>query len=309
MPRDAERGRAPDSSSPLLLVRLVGLALLLWAFSTEVRPTAAGPHVAAWALAASEVPAWVAWSVGGGGSLRRLVTFGWLGAVGGVLGVFAPAALAFVGSAGLGAGTGLDLSAALGVSAVGPTAALVAAAIAGRSLTWVLASGAVALAGVVVGMGRRQATKQVAQAAQVALEHERAEVAQARADVFAERNRLAREVHDVLATPLERSLSSSRRSPRPSTTTPPPRPASPTGSVAPAGSPSTGWPRLGGPSRRCTTTRCRSPHSWGACERHGAPGCTSRASRARSAPRRPSPSPGSSRSPSPTRPSTRREPR
>ncbi len=202
MSPDAERGRVPGSPALLRLVRLVGLALLLWAFATEVRPSTAGSHLAAWALAASEVPAWVAWTVGGGGHLRRLVTFFWLGAVGGVLGVFAPAALAFVGSAGLGAGTGLEMPAALGVSAAGPAAALVAALVAGRPLTWVLASGAVALAGVVLGVGRRQATQQAAQAAAVALAHERAEVAQARADVFAERNRLAREVHDVLAHTL-----------------------------------------------------------------------------------------------------------
>ncbi len=40
------------------------------------------------------------------------------------------------------------------------------------------------------------------QALRVSIEHERAELAAARADVLAERNRLAREVHDVLAHTL-----------------------------------------------------------------------------------------------------------
>ena len=57
-------------------------------------------------------------------------------------------------------------------------------------------------AGLVVGMGRRQSQQRVRQEAELALAQQRAEVEHERAEVLAERNRIAREVHDVLAHTL-----------------------------------------------------------------------------------------------------------
>lgn len=65
-----------------------------------------------------------------------------------------------------------------------------------------LAGVAAGLAGLVIGVGRRDSAERARQEMRVAVEHEQAELERARADVLAERNRLAREVHDVLAHTL-----------------------------------------------------------------------------------------------------------
>jgi signal transduction histidine kinase len=67
----------------------------------------------------------------------------------------------------------------------------------------VLAGGfATALAGFVVGAARRGEQKRTQQTTLLAIEQQRAATQEARAEMLAERNRLAREVHDVLAHTL-----------------------------------------------------------------------------------------------------------
>ena len=65
-----------------------------------------------------------------------------------------------------------------------------------------------AAAGLVVGMGRRQTQQRVRQEAELALMHQRSELEHERAEVLAERNRLAPEVHDV-QQPILRGLGGS----------------------------------------------------------------------------------------------------
>ena len=139
----------------------------------------------------------------------QLVTFAWIGALGGVLSVFAHLGLAFVGAAALGAAAAFELPVALGLSAVGPAALGIAALADGSSATLVLGGLAASLAGLVLGVGRRQTAERTEQALRVAVERQRAEVEHMRAEieheragVLSERNRLAREVHDVLAHTL-----------------------------------------------------------------------------------------------------------
>jgi signal transduction histidine kinase len=184
-------------------VRLAGLGVLLWAIAAEVSPGLSGRHLIAWLLAATVVPAWVAWSTAARDrATRRLIAFCWLGAVGGVLAMLAPVALAIVGTAALGAAASLELPAALGIAAIAPVASAVVGLSTGRPASLIIGSASASLAGLVIGVGRRERARQAEQAMRIAVERERAELEHARADVLAERNRLAREVHDVLAHTL-----------------------------------------------------------------------------------------------------------
>ena len=198
-PRD--RGQARPWVGPV--VRLAGLGVLLWAIAAEVSPGLSGRHLIAWLLAATVVPAWAAWSTAARDSLtRRLVAFCWLGAAGGVLAMLAPVALAIVGTAALGAAASLELPVALGIAAIAPVTSAVVGLGTGRPASLIIGSAAASLAGLVIGVGRRERARQAEQAMRITVERERAELEHARADVLAERNRLAREVHDVLAHTL-----------------------------------------------------------------------------------------------------------
>ncbi|HTW99943.1 MAG TPA: histidine kinase, partial [Acidimicrobiales bacterium] len=61
---------------------------------------------------------------------------------------------------------------------------------------------AAGIVGLVGGIARRQGADRDHQIAELGLEHQRLELEQARGEVLAERNRVAREVHDVLAHTL-----------------------------------------------------------------------------------------------------------
>ncbi|HXP32378.1 MAG TPA: histidine kinase [Acidimicrobiales bacterium] len=91
---------------------------------------------------------------------------------------------------------------ALALAGAGPVALSIAAAVHHRSVSLVVGGVAAALAGLVLGVSRRQMIERAEQGALVAVERERAEVEHARSEVLAERNRLAREIHDVLAHTL-----------------------------------------------------------------------------------------------------------
>jgi signal transduction histidine kinase len=198
-----EAARALSQPDLLVGVRLAALGLLVWGISTEVAPGATSTGLATWVLVATLVPAWLGWSTPVS-RLRwvRLLSFAWMALAGGALAALAPLGLVFVGSAGLGAASRMDLVPAAGLTALGPLATAVAGVWDGRPAGWVLSTAAAGLAGVVMGAGRRQATARAEQEALVHVEHHRADVERAKAAVLAERNRLAREVHDVLAHTL-----------------------------------------------------------------------------------------------------------
>jgi signal transduction histidine kinase len=186
-----------------IAIRAVSLLLLLWALFSEVGPGTAGAHPVAWVLMACVVPVWIIWPFAPSGSrARRLVAFAWLSVVGGALTAYAPIALVVVGAAALGAAAFVELPLALAVGALSPAAFAVTALAASRSASLVLSTGAVSLAGLVLGVVRRQATERARQAGLLAVERDRAEVERERASVLADRNRLAREMHDVLAHTL-----------------------------------------------------------------------------------------------------------
>src|SRR5581483_3094230 len=118
-----------------------------------------------------------------------------LGAAGGALAPTAPAAIAFAAVVGVGASMEFTLPVALALAAVEPVAHLVSASIHGAGYLPVTGSTAAALGGLVIGISRVQAIAAGEQRALVEVEH-------ARAELLSERNRLAREIHDVLAHTL-----------------------------------------------------------------------------------------------------------
>ena len=125
-----------------------------------------------------------------------------MAAAGGALVPFAPLAVTFVGVAALGATIGWAMRTAGWVISAGLAAMLVSVPAAGHSLSVLSLGFGVALAGAAMGLSRRQSQEHAAQAVLLSMERERADIEQARAGLLADRNHLARELHDVLAHTL-----------------------------------------------------------------------------------------------------------
>ncbi|MEU5735940.1 histidine kinase [Streptomyces antimycoticus] len=108
-----------------------------------------------------------------------------------VVGVAAMCALMLVG-----------LLPATALAGLGIAAAAVALAIDGQDVAKLAAVGVGALFGLLLGVVRRQRRHRLRSEAELAVAWERGAVEHERAELFAERNRIAREVHDVLAHTL-----------------------------------------------------------------------------------------------------------
>jgi signal transduction histidine kinase len=122
---------------------------------------------------------------------------------GGLLVRNATVALVFVAVASFGATIEWPVLPALGIAAAGWVSMFVSIAASGGHRYGDAIGGLAATFGAMVtGSSRRQAVQMAEQVAQVRLQKERAEVEAARAQVLAERNHLARELHDVLAHTL-----------------------------------------------------------------------------------------------------------
>ena len=195
------------STRMLTAARLGGLAALLWGSANQVTPHLAGRRWAVPVLTAATVVGWVAWMAS-----RRLcagdgITFAglaFLATAGGVLAGFAPVAVGFVAVAGLGAGIAFEARPAVAVVAFGLASLVVSVlALGGPSPGEVIAEGAfAAVAGFMAGASRRAYQGRALQAEQLLAERVRADVERDRAAALAERNRLGREIHDVLAHSL-----------------------------------------------------------------------------------------------------------
>ena len=190
-----ERQTVRTDDPPLrFVIRFAWLAVLLVIVGDRL---AVGNHRPGWVALAAGAAGWVGW-----GLARRANRPGWtlvslvvMGAAGGVLALWSGISVAFLAAAGVAAGSSFELLAAVAIAACGPlTLAVVVFATGGSS--WLVVVGTAAtLAGLVGGIARREAEQRTAQAALLAVESERAEI-------LSERNRIAREVHDVLAHTL-----------------------------------------------------------------------------------------------------------
>lgn len=145
---------------------------------------------------------WLAWIWIGPSVPRSTVMLAAVGVGGGIASSVGPAGLLFIGVAAAGAAITLDIPSGLGVSALGPLAFLVASTARGSLPGRLAVVGVVVLLGFVGGSIRRQSFDRARQSALVTLADERSEVAGRETAIVAERNRLGRELHDVLAHTL-----------------------------------------------------------------------------------------------------------
>ncbi|MFF6850830.1 sensor histidine kinase [Streptomyces antimycoticus] len=147
---------------------------------------------------------WVGWLVG----LRRdrptvgVCAVALVGVCGGVAGAWASFGAVVVGVAAMCALMLVGLLPATALAGLGIAAAAVALAIDGQDVAKLAAVGVGALFGLLLGVVRRQRRHRLRSEAELAVAWERGAVEHERAELFAERNRIAREVHDVLAHTL-----------------------------------------------------------------------------------------------------------
>jgi signal transduction histidine kinase len=181
---------------------LAALAATVWVNLRTLHPGLPGPRAESFVALIVGGVAWLAWMAAAPRSRGSMGALAAMAAAGGVASSISPAGLIFVGVAAAGAGVARDLIAAAGVTVAGPLAFACAALATGLFPGRLAPACAVCLLGLVSGAGRRQLFERTRQAALIALADERAEVASREAALAAERNRLGRELHDVLAHTL-----------------------------------------------------------------------------------------------------------
>jgi signal transduction histidine kinase len=150
---------------------------------------------------------WLGWMASRRFEAPPHVTWGFLAllaATGGALTGWAPVATGFVAVAALGAGIAFDTVPAWAVGAVGLVVLVpVVVALGPAAPGGVIAEGALAVvAGLMAGASRRQYQGRAHQAEALLAEQVRADAERDRATALAERNRMGREIHDVLAHSL-----------------------------------------------------------------------------------------------------------
>ena len=190
----------------LSAARLAALAGLLWASAHQPPPSGVSTnHTIKVTLMVGAGIGWLGWMASRrrGASDRTTWCFlALLAASAGALAAFAPIAITFLAVAGLAAGIAFEGVRASSVGAIG-LGALVVATFALGSPMALIAEGAVSLiVGLMIGASRRQYVQRTFQAEQLLAERIRADAERDRAAALAERNRIGREVHDVLAHSL-----------------------------------------------------------------------------------------------------------
>ena len=185
-------------------LRLLWLVGLVYAVAAATHPGETGRHLAAAVLTATTALGWGAWLTARHRKNMWVSVAGivLLAASGGVLVVLHPIGIAVIGVAGMCAASLFDIVPAVALTAPGVVAAAIAVGATGHEAGVIGGAASGAAAGLVVGMGRRQTQQRARREAELALAQQRTEVEHDRAEVLAERNRLAREVHDVLAHTL-----------------------------------------------------------------------------------------------------------
>ena len=190
----------------LSVARLAGLAALLWATAHQPPPNGVvADHAMKWVLTVGAGIGWIGWMAS-----RRLRAPGhttWyflalLAASGGALSAFAPIAITFMAVAGLGAGIAFEGVPAMGVGTIGVVGLAMATGVVGAPAVLVAEGAVSVVVGLMVGASRRQYVERTYQAEQLLAERVRADAERDRAAALSERNRIGREVHDVLAHSL-----------------------------------------------------------------------------------------------------------
>ncbi len=185
------------------LALVAGLAALIWATASE-HADDGSPAVPLLLLGAAGV-AWGAWLAALRlGAPRSIVwvALAALSAIGGAIGGLAPVGIAFPAVAVIAAATVVDARATGAVAVLGIASLTLTVLIAG-SPPAIIVEGVLAIAAATLGgASRRQYQDRAAQAEALLTERMRADAERDRAAALAERNRVGREVHDVLAHSL-----------------------------------------------------------------------------------------------------------
>ena len=195
------------SSRMLTVARLGALAGVLWGVAHQVQRGAAGAGLAVPLLAVTASLGWMGWMACRRFEAPSAATWGCLAVLavsGGALSGYAPFSVTFVAVGALGAGIAFDTAPAAAVGALGVAAVAVSVlALGTASPGEIIAEGALAaVAGLMAGASRRQYLARAHQAEQLLAERVRADAERDKAAALAERNRLGRELHDVLAHSL-----------------------------------------------------------------------------------------------------------
>jgi signal transduction histidine kinase len=188
------------------LIRALGIAVVLVTVSLA-RPHPGGPGARGLAIAvalAISAVAWIVWM-----SARRryrltVVSLTLMAVAGGALAGLSPNSPAIIVGCmvAVTAGAALSPGISLGITA-GTLAAFLAAGLAVGASTGTVIGYSFAFAGVwIIGLTRREYRVRAEQAEQMLAESERARAAETQAAALAERARIAREIHDVLAHSL-----------------------------------------------------------------------------------------------------------
>jgi signal transduction histidine kinase len=200
-PSQRLRASGPDPVGGVVrVVRVVGLGVLLWTIAID-HHSDGSPRVPP-ALLAVTAAAWIAWLVCA--RLNRPKQETWLAlavvaGVGGVVGGLAPVGITFPAVSVIATATLIGVRQALAVAALGAVSLTTTVLVAGTP-TAIIAEGLLAIAAAILGgASRRQYQDRAEQAEQLLAERQRADAEHARAAALAERNRIGREVHDVLA--------------------------------------------------------------------------------------------------------------
>jgi signal transduction histidine kinase len=185
------------------VARAAGLVALLWATANE-HHSDGSPRVPIALLVVTSV-AWLAWlaseRLAAPAAVIALVLTVLAGA-GAAVGGLAPVGIAFPAVAVIAAGTRLGAAASLAAALTGAVSLTITVLSVGSPHA-IIVEGLLAIAAAMLGGAtRRQYQSRAAQAEQLLAERLRADAEQARAAALAERNRIAREVHDVLAHSL-----------------------------------------------------------------------------------------------------------
>ena len=197
---------ATRTERTLSAARLIALFVLISLTAHQPSPRGvSADHLAKGVLLGTAGSAWLGWMA----SRHRRAPAGttWcflalLAASGGALAALAPNAITFMAVAGLGAGIAFRALSAMVAAAIGVVALAVVTLAVGAPGVLVAEGALSVVVGLMVGASRRQYVERTLQAEALLAERVRADAEGDRAAALAERNRIGREVHDVLAHSL-----------------------------------------------------------------------------------------------------------
>ena len=195
--------RSGGMRAAVRVAQVAGLAALLWAAASE-HHSDGSPRVPVVLLVVTAV-AWGAWlgSARVGAPARvTWLALAVLAGAGGAVGGLAPVGIGFPAVAVIAAATLVGAVPTAVIAVIGAASLTTSVLVAGSPHA-IIAEGLLAIAAALLGgASRRQYQDRAAQAEQLLAERMRADAERDRAAALAERNRIGREVHDVLAHSL-----------------------------------------------------------------------------------------------------------